>query len=439
MKTQLLVDGKTIGFDKDGKVKVSYKNYNFYYEFYENNEVLFQLEYPNSIMSIWMYKYITKHLDLVNYNTTGGIVEINCLEVSETQWKEMQKRVKGKINELIRKGTYVYSDEPTKEPTQDVTIELTKVSKDVSTTSVEPQKPQAVKQVKLVRPKAVGLEGQIQDIVYDLLEGEFTRQTIENKMIQLGIEPNITEVVVKKYDDTKVNVGVQHYNFKKLLGAISVRTNPMLVGPAGSGKTTAVINVAKALGLKFYSKSVSAQTGVHEFFGYQDANGNYVRTLFREAFEFGGVFLLDEIDAGNPNVLASINQAMANGMCAFADGMVNKHKDFIIVGCANTFGNGANADYVGRNPMDGATKDRFVKLIWNYDENLEYQIAKNKGWCKKIQELRAKAEDKKVRVIISPRATFNGEKLIEAGLSEKDVLDMVVFNGLTEAERNLLS
>lgn len=212
-----------------------------------------------------------------------------------------------------------------------------------------------------------------------------------------------------------------------------------LIGPAGSGKTSMVHNAATALGLPFYSKSVSAQTGVHEFFGYQDANGNFVRTLFREAYEKGGVFLVDEFDAGNPNVLAALNQSTANGSCAFPDKMVDKHKDFIAVMAGNTYGTGATAEYVGRNKIDAATLDRFVFIEVPYDENLEMVIATNKAWCRKVQQFRAQAEKKKVKCIISPRATFNGQAMLAAGMEEAFVLKTTVFKGLSEDEIRLLT
>jgi cobaltochelatase CobS len=51
--------------------------------------------------------------------------------------------------------------------------------------------------------------------------------------------------------------------------------------------------------------------------GYMDAHGKLVRTLLREAYEHGGVFLLDEIDAGNPGVLTVLNALLANGQVGF--------------------------------------------------------------------------------------------------------------------------
>jgi cobaltochelatase CobS len=232
---------------------------------------------------------------------------------------------------------------------------------------------------------------------------------------------------------------LQHKSFADVLSTLSAGVNIALVGPAGSGKTTIVYNAAKVLNLTFASQSVSAQSTVFDFFGYKSATGDYIGTMFREKYENGGVFLLDEFDAGNPNVLAALNQATANGHCPFPDKMIEKHKDFIIVMAGNTFGGGGTIDYVGRNKIDAATLDRFAFIYIDYDEILEKALSSNENWCLRVQDYRRRVIEKKVRTIISPRATFNGEKLLSAGLSMKTVEEMIIFKGLTDDERNLIA
>jgi MoxR-like ATPase len=245
-------------------------------------------------------------------------------------------------------------------------------------------------------------------------------------------------VVLNMKTGDRVEVGTQHEMFETLLTLISVRLNALLVGPAGSGKTTAAEKVAESLGLKYYSISVGMQTSKTEFFGYMDATGKYVRTLFREAFEKGGVFLLDELDAGNANVIVSINQALANGQCAFPDGMVNKHEDFVIVASANTFGHGASREYVGRCQLDAATLDRFMPIDWNYDEKLETSLCADKQWLRIVRAIRKNAADYKIRAIVSPRASIGGAKLLAAGLPLTAVLNMAIMKGIGQTERETL-
>lgn len=237
--------------------------------------------------------------------------------------------------------------------------------------------------------------------------------------------------VVKQYKG-------QHYRFHELLSVVKCRLNALLVGPAGSGKTSGGYNVATHLKLPFYSISVGMQTTKSEFFGYMNADGKYVTTLFRKAFEKGGIFLLDEMDAGNANVITAINQALANNYCAFPDGMVNKHKDFVVIASANTFGTGANREYVGRNQLDAATLDRFVTIEWGYDETLEETIVKNKEWLHFVRRCRHNANKYNIRTVISPRAAMAGEKLLEEGLDHQSVVEMVVTKGLNETEKTKL-
>lgn len=286
----------------------------------------------------------------------------------------------------------------------------------------------------------MALENLILDEVTKMIQSDKNIEKILlEKLKNCGIVPQTKKVLVSARKQKAVEMTNQHYKFEDVLRAISAGLNVALVGPAGSGKTSLVHNVATALKLEFYSKSVSAQTGTHEFFGYYDANGKYVPTLFRKAYEKGGIFLLDEFDAGNPNVLAALNQATANGSCAFPDRMVTKHKDFIIVMAGNTYGTGANAEYVGRNKIDGATLDRFFFMEIPYDETLEMVLAVNKEWCEKVQAFRRNAQNKKVRCIISPRATFSGEALLETGMTELDVVKGVIYKNLSEDEIKLIS
>lgn len=291
-------------------------------------------------------------------------------------------------------------------------------------------------------------EGAIDRIIFETVEralgSDASRNEIDALIKELikenGVIPHRKVLEIKLPDEEgKKDVGLQHKDFEKILKSISMGVNLALVGPAGSGKTTIVSNVAKALKLDFSSQSVSTQSTTFDFFGYKNAKGDYVGTMFRDRYEKGGVFLLDEFDAGNPNVLAALNQATANSHCPFPDKMVERHKDFIIVMAGNTFGGGGTIDYVGRNKIDAATLDRFAFIYIDYDEQLEENLAVNKGWCIKVQEFRRRAAQKKIRTIISPRATFNGEKLLEAGLSIQEVEEMVIYKGLTKDERNLLN
>ena len=245
-------------------------------------------------------------------------------------------------------------------------------------------------------------------------------------------------IIVQTPSKNTVNVGMQHKNFKKLLSLANLRRNVLLVGETGSGKSHSSKAVADALELDYSSISVSGMTTKTDFFGYMDANGNLVRTPFRDRLEYGGVFTVDEMDAGNANLLIMLNMAISNGYCAFPDGMVKVHKDFVIVACANTFGNGASSEYVGRNILDKATKARFVKLEWNVDEELELAITPNKRWTKYVQAIRASIVKNREHLIASPRQSIDGGLMLADTTykwSVEDVLESTITMDWSDTQK----
>ena len=247
--------------------------------------------------------------------------------------------------------------------------------------------------------------------------------------------------VVIEGRDTKPISGIQHNQFENLLKVVISKQPVVLVGPAGTGKSHAAEAVAEALGLEFYAMSVGAQTSKSDLIGYMDANKNYQTTAFRRAYENGGLFLLDEIDAGNSNVLIQLNAALANGYMSFPDGMVRRHENFHMVASANTFGTGANRQYVGRNQLDAATIDRFAFLQWNIDLRVEEMLAVGKygpAWLDCVRHVRKFVEEQELRVVVSPRATQRGSLLLSAGLDFNDVLHMALLSQFSHEEKQRL-
>jgi hypothetical protein len=152
--------------------------------------------------------------------------------------------------------------------------------------------------------------------------------------------------------------GPVHPNFPLLLKMAQARdsaghhVNIFLSGEASSGKTTACKQLAKALDRKWYFNGAISMP--HEMLGFIDAGGHCHRTAFREAYEHGGVYTFDEVDRSDPVALLAVNPHLANGVATFPDAQIQRHKDCLIICHANTWGNGANADYCGAAKLDAA-------------------------------------------------------------------------------------
>lgn len=242
------------------------------------------------------------------------------------------------------------------------------------------------------------------------------------------IVAQIFRIEVKLPDGTVRDVGRQHRQFPQLLKALSAGCNVWVAGPAGSGKTTAAEAAANALNLPFSFDG--AMDTEYKVVGFVDAQGRIVSTSFRKAYTEGGVHLFDECDASLAPATLAVNAALANGHAAFPDGIAKKHPNFRCIAAANTWGLGATFDYVGRNKLDAAFLDRFVRVNWEYDEMLERDISGNPDWCTYVQTMRTRAKGKGLKVVISPRATLFGAQLLSAGMKRDEVIDLTLRNGM---------
>lgn len=220
-----------------------------------------------------------------------------------------------------------------------------------------------------------------------------------------------------------------HKCLPRVISALSRGRHVYLVGPAGSGKTTVAEMAFEAMGREYRIEGVVS--GEHKISGYCDAHGRYITTPTRDAFEHGHGLIKDEIDGDDPNALLAFSALLANGYGSFPDSPkpVARHARFLMVGCANTIGMGADRTYVGRNQIDGATLDRFVQIECGYDENLEAALCPNETWRKRVQSLRKAAELEKARLIISPRASINGAHLLADGWPTNEVEDACIWKG----------
>ena len=148
----------------------------------------------------------------------------------------------------------------------------------------------------------------------------------------------------------------------------------LLIGPSGSGKTTVCKEYAESKGLEYVIQQGSGQLAVADLLGYKSIikpdisatdSDLYVGSLLREAIEFGKVFILDEIDACNPNTLLCLNSLKMDEV-QFPDKLVKVHPDFRFMATANTLIQ--TEDYNGRSSLDRATLKRFAMVFYDLTE-----------------------------------------------------------------------
>jgi hypothetical protein len=236
--------------------------------------------------------------------------------------------------------------------------------------------------------------------------------------------------------------------FKKVTQLAAARKPIMLVGPAGCGKTHLGAMVAKALGLSFSAISCSAGMSEAHLLGraipnVADGSSVFQTTDFLEAYEGGGLFLLDEVDAADSNLLLVLNSALANGYLSVPartdDPSAIKHKDFVLIASANTFGRGSDRLYVGRSQLDEATLDRFRigTVEVDYDKTIETSLCPDQRLLGVLWQVRDLIRVNSLRRIMSTRFIKDAyEMLASAGWEIEEIL-ATFFQGwnIDEARR----
>ena len=214
-----------------------------------------------------------------------------------------------------------------------------------------------------------------------------TDYTNESKRILESIREDLINVieqgrtVININNLTSVSVSHQdHHQFEDIMKTLLQLKKVMMIGKAGTGKTYMAAQFAERLNLPFYKYSASRDSSVHDLLGYkQPRSEEYLETTFLRAYEYGGVFLVDEFDAMSSDMALFFNGVADNSPNISiphrdTKPVAEKHKDFYLVFSGNTWGTGS-IDYTGRDFQDLALLDRF--RIARHDVGYHTQFEKS--------------------------------------------------------------
>lgn len=281
------------------------------------------------------------------------------------------------------------------------------------------------------------------DLILQAIQKDAT-QIIQNARLQ-GIE--LTQAMVQEVkrelqeirssSKSVMHVKVNDSDYKKLTTEAvpylprmiihaKVGLNTLLVGPAGCGKSFSANQLAEALGLEFGHLNLTAGASETWLFGRQTPNG-FIEAPFSKLYKTGGVFLADEIDAADANLMLSINTAIAGNHLynPISGETIPRHKDFVFVGAANTYGKGADSKYTGRSRLDAATLDRFVMLKVDYNTAIEEKLCTNISLRNVLWAMREKLIELGAQEFISTRAMQIAQRQFDGGVSIVDILESI--------------
>ena len=293
----------------------------------------------------------------------------------------------------------------------------------------------AIRDVIADAMRSIGVD---EDAVRKLIDTALDNERVKVMELLRDVRPLVTTVVLPS-GETRPVTGLTHEIFPKVLKAVACGEHVWMTGSAGVGKSKIARQVAESLGVAFSAEPFNSQSSKADIKGYKAISDNlYQSTGFRDRYEHGGVFLMDEIDASNPNILTVLNDALSNDSMAFPDITVKRHPQFVAIAAANTWGNGATSEYVGRAPIDGATIDRFTMMHVKIDERLETELVRGTGldmehgstWLNIVRTARRNVDNHGLKAIVSPRASVGGAKLLAGGFTWQDVIDMRLLKGV---------
>lgn len=332
------------------------------------NEQATQTEETNYSYEIWL-KSLTDELNRLFKSNGNHGAKLSTL--TQVLGKKLGRKYRDQIPWLIR--TLVLSGYLTSSPFDERSeeIEEIKITNNDGTN------------IPLLKQQLKHWEDASKKIGEQLILAHQKVAIAEKTAAETKAQTRVVEVQLKNGTKTvKTTPGIFHEKFEKMLKLARSRENIFIYGPSGSGKTFIAAQIAECLKLPFGFLSCTAGMSEGQITGRLLPTGKsgtfeYVSSEFVQCYENGGVFLFDEMDAADPNILLTVNAALSNGKLSLVNRPAKpyaiRHPDFICIGAANTVGTGGDRMYSGRNKLDLSTLERFGigKVFVGYDSQLE--------------------------------------------------------------------
>jgi len=313
-------------------------------------------------------------------------------------------------------------------------------------------------------PLAAAIAAAVQPVVDSAIGAHLdqlgvTSESITRQIREAVAAASIPRPVHIKIDKGEpVDVGLTHDQLETFATLVELDRPVYLHGPAGSGKSYAAGQVARASGRKLCTLACVEDMDSFTFAGYKSAVGEYQRTEFYDAwcgegeYSDGALIFIDEFDRAPGGVSIAFNQALADSHeFGFPCGVRKRHPNTRIALAGNTLMLGADSVYAAGQRQDGSTRDRVVILDWGYDEAHEKAVtvaeaqahglddAKAEDWLSYVRSVRAAVDKLSLDYVISPRASYDGARILGATkLPMGKVRDLVIWSKIEASDRTAI-
>lgn len=235
--------------------------------------------------------------------------------------------------------------------------------------------------------------------------------------------------------------------YEAIKKAVLAGMNPVIFGPAGSGKSRLCKELAQDLGKPFHTMSFSGGLRYSQVFGSQElADGN---TRWRPApllqwIQEPCLILLDEIFSADPEVLLGLNSLLEPDTRNISTpaGLFNVNPQCSFIACSNSNGRQQMRQYTGTTRTDDSLLDRLIPpFFMNYDPKAEKAIIKNlvddsaaETLTATLEKFRRMIRENQIPFDPSTRRLIGACKLVKAGFPAMDAFKMSFTATLSPSE-----
>jgi hypothetical protein len=302
---------------------------------------------------------------------------------------------------------------------------------------MKPEENSAVKNLGAFTFDALELQAQLRKLTSEAVDqsgryaDELVKVMIEKVREELeGFTAPKPKTLFVKYEDNETiefETPVSPY-LKDVLDVFKSGENPLLVGPAGSGKSIICEQAARSLDLPYSHVNCTAGASETWFFGRQTPTGPFKGPL-HVRYEQGGLFGAEEWDASDENLTLAFNTLMESKKFfnPILNETVDRHENFLFIATANTSGRGADMVYTGRNRQDGAARSRFVPIEVSYSQEIEKAVCPDVDLRDRFWSAREELDKRKSEEVWGTRQLRQAFKLKSLGWSEKKVFKSLCF------------
>lgn len=251
------------------------------------------------------------------------------------------------------------------------------------------------------------------------------------KVIKYSTENLILDkkTVLSKYKHRKLH-GVRDFDILNV--ALREQKNVLFHGCKGSGKSAMVRAFAAEKGLPYFRINLDGMVTAEDLLGQWVRSGQdwaWSDGLLTIAMRYGGILVVDEINAGSPEVNFVFHSVLDDDrqiLLRNKDNEVLKaHPNFMLI--ANM-----NPNYEGTHPLNEALDDRFdLSIEVGYDTKIEQSIIKDKKLRDFARRIRRMHDEGEISRPISTRTLIHfednreklGEEIAIASMVNKFDLD----------------